>query len=138
MNRWIRRLVVVAVTIVASVLTFWRLLQISRPTWETSEYPAIAIWSLPLGIVVLLVAKLPRRWLTRRSIIIRLIVSVALAGISAVVWTYLAVGLTGGYALAFDANPLVCWAVGSLVGTLTAMNWPRAAGEQPNSTQPAI
>jgi hypothetical protein len=71
MNRWIRRFIVVAVSIVGSVLTFWRLLQISPPTWETSEYPAIALWSLPLGLLVLMVAKLPRRWLAGSSIVIR-------------------------------------------------------------------
>jgi hypothetical protein len=138
MNRWIRRFIVVAVSIVGSVLTFWRLLQISPPTWETSEYPAIALWSLPLGLLVLIVAKLPRRWFAGSSIVIRLIVSVVLAGITAVVWTYLAIGLTGGYALAFDANPFVCWAVGSLVGMLAALNWPRAGSERPNSAASTI
>jgi peptidoglycan/LPS O-acetylase OafA/YrhL len=138
MNRWTRRLIVVAITMVGSVLTFWTLLRISPPSWETSEYPAMAFWSLPLGLMALLVAKLPRRWLARSSIFIRVIVSAALAGITAVVWTYLAVWLTGGYALAFDANPFVCWAVGSLLGMLTAINWPTVGIERPNSAQAAI
>jgi len=124
LTRWLRRLAVVAVTIAASVLTFWTLLQISPPSWKTTEYPAIAFWSLPLGFLVLLIAILPRRRFRRSNILVRLLLSVVLAAIAAIVWTYLAIGLTGGYALAFDANPLVCWLVGSFAGMLTALNWP--------------
>jgi hypothetical protein len=130
MNRWLRRLAVIALTVLGSVLTFWQLLQIFPVTWKTSEYPAIAVWSLPLGLLILLVAKIPRRWLARRNLLIRLVASVILAAISAVVWTFLAVGLTGGYALAFDANPLICWAVGSVIGMLTALNWPATETER--------
>jgi hypothetical protein len=136
--RWIRRLIVIAGTVVASVLTFWRLLQISPPAWDTSEYPAMAFWSFLLGFWVLGIAKFPRRWLAGRNVVIRLLGSVVLAAIAGVSWTYLAVALTGGYALAFDANPLVCWAVGSIVGMLTAINWPATNGERTNRAQPAI
>jgi hypothetical protein len=131
-TRWARRLSVVVVTVAASALTFWIILQISPPPWKTSEYAAIAFWSLPLGFLVLLIAKLPRRWFARSNVVVRLFVSVVLAAIAAIVWTYLAVGLTGGYALAFDANPLHCWAVGSLVGMLTALNWPISKSAQAN------
>jgi hypothetical protein len=124
MSRWARRLAVVAVTVVSSELAFWQLLQISRPAWKTSEYPAMAVWSFPLGFLILLVAKLPRRWLSRSNAVLRSLISVVLAAISSILWTYLAVALTGGYALAFDANPFLCWSLGSLIGMLTAMNWP--------------
>jgi hypothetical protein len=138
MMRWTRRLVVIAITTIAGVVTFWKLLQMSPPAWETSEYPAMAFWSFLLGGWVLGIAKLPRRWLANANIVIRFLVSVVLAGIAAVTWTYLAVGLTGGYALAFDANPFVCWAVGSLAGMLTAINWPSTKGDQANTAQAAI
>jgi hypothetical protein len=124
MNRWARRLAVVAISVAVSVLTFWTFIRIDPPPWKESEYFAIAFWSLPLGFLVLLVAKLPRRWVARSHIIVRLFVSVVLAAVCAVVWTWLAVALTGGYALAFDANPLLCWAAGSLAGMLAAIYWP--------------
>src|SRR4051812_13031898 len=136
--RWTRRLVVVAITTLGGVVTFWKLLQISPPTWETSEYPVMAFWSFLLGLWVLGIAKFPRRWMARTNIVIRLLVSVVLAGIAAVTWTYVAVGLTGGYALAFDANPFVCWSIGSLAGMLTAINWPLMKGGQTNPAQAAI
>jgi hypothetical protein len=138
MMRWTRRLVVIAITTIAGVVTFWKLLQISPPAWETSEYPAMAFWSFLLGVWVLGIAKFPRRWLVKSNIVIRLLVSVVLAGVSAVTWTYLAVGLTGGYALAFDANPFVCWSIGSLAGMLTAINWPAIKGGQANRAHAAI
>jgi len=138
MMRWTRRLVVIAITTVAGVVTFWRLLQISPPGWKTSEYPAMAFWSFLLGIWVLGIAKFPRRWLASSNIVIRVLVSVVLAAISAVTWTYLAVVLTGGYALAFDANPFVCWSVGSLVGMLTAISWPSIKGDQTQTAKAAI
>ena len=123
------------VTAIAGVLTFWQLLQIDPPAWETSEYPAMAFWSFLLGGWVLAIAKYPRRWLVRSNIGVRILVSIVLAPISAVTWTYLAVGLTGGYALAFDANPFVCWAVGSLAGMLTALNWPSTQGDRASPAQ---
>ena len=136
--RWTTRLAVIAVTTIGGVVTFWKLLQISPPAWETSEYPAMAFWSFLLGLWVLGITKFPRRWLADGNIVIRLLVSVVLAAVSAVSWTYIAVGLTGGYALAFDANPFICWAVGSLVGTLTAVNWPSTKDDRPNTPQAFI
>ncbi len=136
--RWTRRLVVIAVTTIAGVVTFWKLLHDSPPAWETSEYPAMAFWSFLLGLWVLGIAKFPRRWLGNSNLVIRLLVSIVLAAIAAVTWTYLAVGLTGGYALAFDANPFVCWTVGSLVGMLTAISWPSTKGDKPNTANAAI
>jgi hypothetical protein len=138
MMRWTRRLVVISVTAIASVLTFWRLLQIDRPAWETHEYPAMVFWSFLLGLWVLGIAKFPRRWLAGRNVILRLLISVVLAAVSAVTWTYIAVALTGGYALAFDANPFVCWAVGSLVGMLTAVNWPITTADRASIAEAAI
>jgi hypothetical protein len=32
--------------------------------------------------------------------------------------------LTGGYALAFDANPLWCWTAAGLAGMSVALFWP--------------
>ena len=130
MNRWLRRLAIIALTVLGSVLTFWQLLRISPVTWKTTEYPAIALWTVPLGFLILLIAKVPRRWLAPRNLLIRLVASVVLAAIRAVVWTVLAVGLMGGYALAFDANPLACWTVGSVIGTLLDVNWPATETER--------
>ena len=46
----------------------------------------------------------------------RAVTGVLAALVASVVWTLLAVALTGGYALAFDANPLWCWTAASLAG----------------------
>ena len=124
MHRWMRRLVVIAITTATSVLTFWILLRVYRPNWETREYPAIVGWSLPLGLLVLGAAALERRWVSRRHPLARMAAAIILAADCAILWLYIAVALTGGYALAFDSNPLWCWASGSFVGMLVSVLWP--------------
>jgi hypothetical protein len=125
MTRWTRRLAVIGVTLAGSVLTFWILLRLTRPGWKSHEYFAIAFWTLPLCFLVLLFAKVESRWFAQRNALIQLVATIVLAVVCSVLWTFLAVALTGGYALAFDANPFVCWTIGSLAGMLTAVHWPR-------------
>ena len=125
MTRWTRRLAVIVTTLSGSVLTFWILLRLMRPGWKSHEYFAIAFWTLPLCFLVLLFAKVERRWFAQRSALIRLIATTVLALVCSLLWTFVAVALTGGYALAFDENPFACWTIGSLAGMLTAIRWPR-------------
>ena len=138
MNRWMRRFVVIAITTGTSVLTFWILLRVYRPDWETREYPAIVVWSVPLGFLVLGAAALERRWVSRRHPLARVAATMVLAAACAIIWLYMAVALTGGYALAFDANPLWCWASGSLAGMLVAVLWPRHRAEQRSPAEAAV
>jgi hypothetical protein len=125
MSRWSRRLAVIAVTLGASELTFWGLVHLMRPGWKSHEYFAIVFWTLPLCFLVLLFAKLVRRWLAHRNAVVRFVIAIVLALVCSVLWTYLAVALSGGYALAFDANPFLCWTIASLAGMLTAVYLPR-------------
>jgi len=125
MTRWTRRLAVFVVTLTSSVLTFWLLLRLGRPGWKSHEYFAIAFWTLPLCFLVLLSAKLERRWFTQRNALIRSVATIVLALVCSLLWTFLAVVLTGGYALAFDANPFYCWTIASLAGMVTAVGLPR-------------
>jgi hypothetical protein len=138
MTRWTRRLAVIAVTLTASVLTFWLLLRFMRPGWKSHEYFAIAFWTLPFCFLVLLSAKVDGRWFAQRNALIRSVTTIVLALVCSVLWTFLAVALTGGYALAFDANPFLCWTIGSLAGMLTAVRWPRTQGKADHTSQPAI
>jgi hypothetical protein len=125
MARIARYLAVVAATVGGSFATFALLLRLYRPGWESHEYQAIAFWSVPLAVLVLALAKVGRRWLGARPVVIRLLAAGVTAIGAAIAWTYAAVALTGGYALAFDANPFYCWLVGSLLGTAAAQLWPR-------------
>lgn len=122
-GKWTRRLVVIVVTLLGSVVTFWALVHFTRPGWRSHEYAAIVVWTLPLAFFVLLFGKLARKWFGQRASVVRFAGSLGIAGICAVFWTFLAVFLTGGYALAFDANPLVCWTVGSVAGMLVDLEW---------------
>ena len=122
-DRWARRLAVIATTLISTFITFWIVVHLTRPGWESHEYPAILVWTVPLSFLVLLFGKLSRRWFAKRTPIVRIVGSFFLALVCAVVWTFLAVILTGGYALAFDANPLFCWAVGSVAGSLLNTQW---------------
>src|ERR1700730_12335028 len=102
MTRWTRRPTIIAVTLAGSVLTYWILLRLMRPGWKSHEYFAIAFWALPLCFLVLLFAKVDSRWFAQRNALIRSVATIVLALVCSVVWTFLAVALTGGYALAFD------------------------------------
>ena len=123
MNRWPRRGSVVGGTIVASSLTFEVLLLIFRPGWHSREHLAFIVWSCPLALAVLAAAIPLRRSLRLRSGVFRGAVTVFAALVVAYAWTLSAVVLTGGYALAFDANPFWCWSVGSLVGLGISVFW---------------
>ncbi len=123
-GKWMRRLAVFAVTVTAGVSTFWIVVHLARPGWKSHEYVAIALWTIPLSFFVLLFGKLARRWFGRRKPFIRVVGSLIIAVVCAVFWTFLAVALTGGYALAFDADPLFCWTIASVAGMLVNVQWP--------------
>lgn len=137
MARVVRYLTVVAATVGGSFATFVVLLRLHRPGWESNEYQAIAFWSVPLAALVLALAKVGRRWRGAR-LVIRLLLALLAAVAAAVVWTYVAVALTGGYALAFDANPFYCWLAGSLLGTAVAHFWPRHPPRPASIAQAAV
>ena len=132
-NRWMG---VIAATVGAAVLTFWLQLRYLRPGWESTEYAAIAVWTLPLAGLILLLAR-PLRPRLRGRPARRAVVGALVALASAVTWTVLAVALTGGYALAFDANPLLCWTAASVMGTAVALSWPDRRGTHARGGQPA-
>ncbi len=125
MARALRYLAIIAATVGGSFATFVILLYRDPRGWESHEYSAIAFWSVPLAFLVLALGKLGRRRLRERSVAIRLAVATGTTIIAAIAWTFMAVVLTGGYALAFDANPFYCWLVGSSLGTFLLHFWPR-------------
>ena len=137
MHRLLRWAGVIVTTIGVATTVFWLLVRLSRPGWTSHEYAAIAMWSVPLGFLVLLSARPVRtRFLARP--IMRTVTGVLAALVATVVWTFLAVALTGGYALAFDANPLWCWSAASLAGVAVDLQWPRRLHEHDFSQQAAI
>ena len=137
MNPWLRRILVVIVTVASGVLTFTLLVNLDRPGWQSREYYAIAFWTLPLAFFVLLVTRLTRRLLSSRSANTRTLLTFIFAIATAIGWTFLAVVLTGGYALAFDASPLLCWAVASVAGFFTASRLSRQIPILTESPAPA-
>ena len=123
MNHWRVRLAVFGITIAASFAAFEILLLLQDPGWKSSEHVAIIFWSIPLGFIVLGVGSLLRRRLGTRSGGVRgFVVAIAAVAVT-IIWTFGAIVLTGGYALAFDANPLWCWFIGSLAGLVVALFW---------------
>ena len=115
MRPYQRRVLVLAVTEAVAVGMFWLLLRLDPPGWETHEYPFIWLYSLPLGGVVLLCNRPLRRLRKRAWLYVS--TSVVSGVVAAVIWTYAALFLTGGYLLAADANPLWCWAVAAVAAT---------------------
>jgi hypothetical protein len=107
---------------------FWLLVRLLLPGWESHEYVAIAVWSVPLGFLVLLAAS-PLRSRLRSRPLVRVVLATVAAVAAAVLWTFLSVVFTGGYALAFDANPLWCWTAGSLAGVAVDLQWPPGRAE---------
>jgi hypothetical protein len=118
------RLAAFAATIGITLLAFWSLIHLLRPGWQSSEYTAIVVWTVPLALLMTALAKPLRQRVVGRALWLRAAVGLAVAVVCAVGWTFAAVALTGGYALAFDANPLWCWMLGSLAGALVALSWP--------------
>jgi hypothetical protein len=136
MHPVIRRLVVVATTVAVAVGTFWFLVRIAQLPWQTTEYGFITVFSIPLGALVLLLERPIRRHLRHR----RLLYAAAglIAGlVAAVGWTLIAYVLTGGYLLAADANPLVCWTVAAIVASAVNLSV-RDAGVIPSVPQAAV
>ena len=116
MSRALRWVVVIVVTMIVALLAFAVIIKIQPPGWQSREYSAMLVWSFPLGFVVLGVARILLKVLRGRGPIAQASGLVIGALVSAITWTGLAVVLTGGYALAFDANPLWCWTAASLAG----------------------
>jgi hypothetical protein len=137
MSRLLRWIGVVATTSGVAFTVFWLLVRLLRPGWVSHEYGAIAVWSLPLGFLVLLTARpLRTRFLDRP--LLRGFAALLAALLASIAWTFLAVALTGGYALAFDANPLWCWTAASLAGVAVDLRWPRRRDEFASSREAAI
>lgn len=124
MTNWYRRSAVLAVTVSASVLTFWAALALNPPPWKSSEFLAIGAWSVPLVPLMLAAAHFPRRWLRGRHTVLRAAAAVLLAVPTAILWTILAYYISGSWITVFDVHPLLCWGVGAIGGMLTAFFWP--------------
>jgi hypothetical protein len=127
---------VVATAVTTASAVGWILVRLLRPDRESREYLAIAVWSIPLGVLVLLAGKPLRSRLLTRPI------ARALAGLCAVIAaaverTFLAVVLTGGDALACDANALWCWTTASLTGMAVDVAWPVSSAAQESRRQAA-
>ena len=136
MHRVIRRLVVVATTVAVAVASFRFLVHQSLLPWQTTEYGFITVFSLPLGALVLVLERPIRRHLRRKRLLYAA-AGVVAALVAAVGWTLLAYVLTGGYLLAADANPLVCWTAAALVATAVNLGV-RDAGIIPSVSQAAV
>src|SRR5438270_135669 len=119
------RIAVLGGTVAVTVLSFWILLQIDRPGWETHEYPALIFWTAPPALLLALLAGPIRSFLLRRSIVIRIVIPIVVAPLFAYGWLWVAYYGTGGYVLAFDANPLWCWTAGAVAGLLLLALWPK-------------
>jgi hypothetical protein len=124
LDRWIRRLAVIAVTAAGSVASFGFLLELHPPPWRTTEYAGIGLWSVPEALVILAFGAPARRWLTGRPPLLRVAAALGIAVLSAVLWTFAAYFASGGYIMAFDANPLFSWMGGAIGGSLVSMLWP--------------
>ncbi|MEO7360146.1 MAG: hypothetical protein ABI120_07445 [Gemmatimonadaceae bacterium] len=134
MARWRVWLLALIFTVATAFLLFWILVHVRRPGWESQEYVAIVVWTVPLGLFVAGLAPGLRRRLAGRRLGLRPAALVGIAVAIAVTWMFIAVALTGGYALAFDANPLWCWTAGALAGLFAPAYWPaRQSTEQPPS-----
>ena len=136
MADWRIRLIALVSTVAMAFALFWGLVHLLRPGRESREYVAIVVWTVPLALLMAGVAPKLRRRLSGRRRGLRPAVLIGVAVASAVAWTFVAVMLTGGYALAFDANPLWCWTGGALGGLFLSVCWPaRESPEQ--SSAPA-
>ena len=137
MSRLLRWIGVVGTTIAVAFTLFWLLVRMLRPGWVSHEYGAIAVWSLPLGFLVLLTGRpLRTRFLDRP--LLRGFAALLAGLLASIAWTFLAVAFTGGAALAFDANPLWCWMAASLAGVAVDLRWPRPRDELASSREAAI
>ena len=123
----IRRLIVIATTVAVAVATFWLLVRAALLPWHTTEYGFITVFSIPLGALVLLLNRPIRRYLRRWRLLYAFADLVA-ALLAAVGWTFIAYVLTGGYLLAADANPLVCWVVAAVVASAVNLSVRDAGG----------
>jgi hypothetical protein len=81
-----------------------------------SEYPFLALWSVPPALVVYPLARRVRGHAPRRVAI------ATAAGIAVgLAWTFTALFLSGGYLLAADFPVLWCWVWGAVAGLLAAV-----------------
>jgi hypothetical protein len=110
-----------------SVISARLYIALMAPPWVTREYTAFAIWSLPLGVFVVVASVLLRRLLTRSGRTTRAIVGLIAGIMAAVAYIYAAFYATGGYVMAFDFPLLYCWGAGAVAGFLVALFWKSAA-----------
>ena len=87
------------------------------------DLPAMLLWSLPLGGLVALVARIPARLAARRGAPGLLAAHAAAVGLGllvGVLWTVSAASLLGPWMGAFSFPVLACWALGAVAGLLSA------------------
>jgi hypothetical protein len=136
MQPYQRRFLVIIVAEAVAIGMFWLFLRLSRPGWETSEYPFIILYSLPLGALVLLCNWPVRRLRSRPALYVGAAIFSSIG--AAIAWTAAALFLTGGYLLAADANPLWCWAAAALVATAVNLGLQSVRAGRASSSQAAV
>ena len=120
----LRRLSIVVATVLGSVTTSALLLLLDPVSWQSREYIAMAVWSLPLSAFVLGGARIGRRVLRRWGLVPAALAVPVLAFMAALVWVVLVYAGTGQLILgAFDANPLWSWVGGALCGLVVGTAW---------------
>jgi peptidoglycan/LPS O-acetylase OafA/YrhL len=124
LDRWVRRILVMVATGAATLFSFWFLIDMHPPPWNTTEYFGITFWSLPQAAIVLALCARPRRWLAGRSLSVRVASALGIAVVAALLWTFAAYFASGGYILAFDASPLYSWLGGAIAGCFVSLLWP--------------
>lgn len=110
-------------TVAGSVFAARAFIVLSPPPWHVTEYTVFAMWSLPVGLIVVLLSWTLSRWFVRsarwRSIVIAGVASV-LVGVSSGYGCYF---VTGGYVGAADFPVLYCWIAGAFTGLSLAALW---------------
>jgi hypothetical protein len=85
---------------------------------------AMLLWSLPLGGLVALVARVPARLASRhpwQALLAAYAAAVALGLLVGVLWTVAAASLLGPWIGAFSFPVLACWVLGAVVGLVAAV-----------------
>jgi hypothetical protein len=120
--------------VAGSLGAFSILVALRRPAWASHEHLALLVWSVPLGLLVLLLSLAVRRRVMNASVLARIAVALVAGVLSGVAWSYASYYLSGGWVMAFDAPVLFCWSAGASAGLIVAFLWP---GAEQNSARAA-
>jgi len=119
---YVRSLGVFLVTIAVSVATGWTSVAIHPPPWKVKEYGGLAVWTIPLAILVATAAGLIERVFGRRGLL-RVVVALVAGVLSGIGYAFGCYYLSSGWVMAFDFPVIYCWMAGALAGFLVAAVW---------------